>query len=222
MYRMINQGETFAGRRLGLVWLWALLQLLASATFLIWLCFRPGLFDWYYPVLVSRDHAGDAGLIVRWLDSREPGVWLNSHLKKGALRPKEIAHFEDVRRVLRRGRILMACSWVALGVLGLVAQMKSKEIRAAQERVFILTGAILGLGLFFALWDWRVLFAWLHQPFFGPTSWRMPRAAYSLALYPERFWQVMSFAVIAGTILIGAVVLWGSALRRKAPAAAVT
>jgi integral membrane protein (TIGR01906 family) len=197
MELMSTKGDSLSPADALFVWGGAVLEWLAASMLAIWLLFQPAVFEVYYPKAVQRGNARDATAIVRWLWSSEEARLINTHLQSGALSMKEIAHYADVRRVLRQGFFLMLAAVALLGVL-LVIRRPSKTILAwVQARVCFLSAAFLLMLAILGFWDWRALFSALHDPFFGPTSWRFPKGSYSLALYPATFWQLMGVVALA-------------------------
>lgn len=175
----------------------------------IWLMFWPPVFEVGYVLIDARpERKTDAVMIVQWLHYRAPPAWLNANLSHGKLSRKEINHYADVREWVERFPLAIA------GLAGLwaafiaVVRRNGELIAAAQLRglCFLALGSLAG-GLL-ALWDWKVLFAWLHYPFFGSTSWRLSDSAYSLRLFPAAFWQMMSCVSLAVPMAMLALGWW--------------
>lgn len=177
-------------------WALGVVEVLALALAAIWLLMCPPVFERYYPIVKESARAADAASIVRWISSEENVFALNTGLRSGQLNRKELKHYADVRRWIRRVPAAMASLLCAGVILALISARRSELLQKAQWRGLAFLGVALGFGAVFAAWDWEVLFAWVHDPFFGPTSWKLSRGAYSLRLFPNEFWQVMGVAVI--------------------------
>jgi hypothetical protein len=206
--RNSSQGGFSRGVRL-LAWLFGMGQWTAALALSVWLLAWPPLFGLYYPPLKLHQETEDARSIVDWLAGREDLAALQAAVKSGHLSQKELDHFADVRELFSWmpfifGGILVACA-AALAVV-----KPSREwFWAAQKRGLILFGAaLLSLGLV-GLWDWKLLFAWIHYPFFGAASWKLPNASYSLQLFPMIFWQLMSAVFLAVAMLLSGALVWG-------------
>jgi uncharacterized membrane protein len=194
---MSTKGEPLSPSDALFVWAWAVLEWLAASTLAIWLLFQPPIFQVYYEKAVQQRNLNDAAAIVRWLWSGEEARLINTHLRAGALSVKELAHYADVRRVLHQGVYLMLAAFVLLGVLLALRRPSRVLLALAQPRVCFLSAAFLLMLALLGIWDWRALFSALHNPFFGPTSWRFPKGSYSLVLYPASFWQLMGVVALA-------------------------
>lgn len=185
-----------------LQWLTAGLQFLSLLSGSVWLLSRPFVFTLYYSN--PPQEARDAQAIVRWLNSQKPAKAINVPLRAGHLTDKETAHFGDVRRALQANQALfLACTTLLVGILAW-KRFSPTLIRAAQPRCLVLCGTLSLFSLVLALWDWKVFFAWLHDPLFGPTSWRLPRNSYSLRLFPAPFWGAIGATVLLSPAVISA------------------
>jgi len=183
-----------------LQWLTAGLQFLSLLTGSIWLLSRPAVFILYYSN--PPQEARDAQAIVRWLNSQTSATEINVPLRAGHLADKETAHFADVRRALQVNQVLfLACTTLLVGILAW-KRFSPTLIFAAQTRCLVLCGTLWLFALVLAVWDWKVFFAWLHDPLFGPTSWRLPRNSYSLQLFPASFWRAIGAAVLLSPVVI--------------------
>lgn len=173
-----------------MAWVIGILEVTALLLGAGWLLMRPAIFGWYYPAVKESARAPDAARIVRWLSNRE-SIWtLNPGLKWGQLRRNELDHYEDVRRWLNRvPAALLGVS--AAGALGVLMNRRAGMLEAVQWRGLAFLGFLLVFGACFAAWDWKVFFAWIHYPFFGESSWKLSRGAYSLQLFPAQFWRLM-------------------------------
>jgi Protein of unknown function (DUF1461) len=90
---------------------------------------------------------------------------------------------------------------LATVVLALAWRPPRRLLAAAQWRGLLFWAALLaGIGGL-AWWDWPRFFAWVHHPFFGDRSWRLPDDAYSLVLFPTRFWRILAAAVLASPVV---------------------
>lgn len=187
-------------------WVLGGLQVLFSMALAAWLLTLPAFFGVYYSLLRPSAHDADATAVVQWLRTEHRTRSLNLALSDGKLTDKELRHFQDVRQQFPWfGRTALAAA--ALTALLIVATRPSREAFAAvQWRALWIWAALLLVLGGFAAWDWKLFFAWMHQPFFGDRSWRMPRNSYSLVLFPASFWQVTAACVLLApglTLLAG-------------------
>ena len=174
-----------------LAWGLGLVELVFCLVASVWLLFRPALFQVYYPLLRVPASRADAARVVEWIAGDEPQTALQRSLTSGRMSERELNHFQDVRAVIQRAPGLLAMGTAAL--VAVVLFRPPKRVWRHAQKAGLVIWAVTGLGaVLLAAWDWRVLFAWLHQPFFGTTSWRLPNGCLSLQLYPERFWQFMA------------------------------
>ncbi|MEW6156499.1 MAG: DUF1461 domain-containing protein [Verrucomicrobiota bacterium] len=189
-----------SGRFVLAAWAMALAELLAVVGLAIFLFSRPAVFSFYYRWLHEQGEFQDAQRIVDWVSGKRPALPLP--LMGGQLTPKEIRHYEDVRQLFEKvpGAAVLAAIVGALIVYG--ARERRELFAAAQVRALILFSLFLMASAALAWWDWKTFFAWVHQPFFGSTSWRLGRGAYSLQLFPKAFWQITGCTVIAFTGLL--------------------
>lgn len=191
-------------------WVFGGLQVLFSMALAAWLLTLPAAFGVHYSLLRPSAHNADAKAVVQWLRTEHRTRSLNLALRDGKLTDKELRHFQDVRQQFPWfGRTALAAA--ALTALLIVATRPSREAFAAvQWRALWIWAALL---LFFggtAVWDWKLFFAWMHQPFFGDRSWRMPRNSYSLVLFPASFWRFAAAWVLLApgfTLLAGWIAL---------------
>lgn len=202
-----------------LAWVLAVLQVGFSLAAAVWLLTVPAVFDVYYPLVRPSADASDARALMEWLSTDYRARSLQLAVKGGTLTEKELRHYLDVRRVLRWvPRAALGAAMLAV-VLMAVIKPSRELLRAVQWRAFGLWGALLLVCGGIACWDWKLFFAWMHQPFFGDRSWRMPRNSYSLALFPASFWRITAACVLlapALTLLAG----WFPMRRRSSPGAA--
>lgn len=179
-----------------------------------WLLTLPAFFRVYYPLLRFSEQSSDAERVVRWLSGDQRQRSLNLALSGGSLTARELEHYEDVRQLFRwfpRATV----GFALLTVLVIAACRPSFEaLAAAQSRGLIILAALFVFLGAFAWWDWKLLFAWIHQPFFGERSWRFQKDSYSLLLFPARFWR---FAI--GCVLLGPGLVLGFAALRIFPRA---
>jgi uncharacterized membrane protein len=168
----------------------------------IWLLTSPALFRWYYPRLNFSSHTHDAAAIVDWLstDYRERTLGLATHDRK--LDMQELKHYSDVRRVFQRFPELIAILAAATILSVLSSPAPRQTIRSAQAWGLLLWGGFLLCAGGLALWDWERFFALVHHPFFGDVSWRLSDDAYSLVLFPARFWGFAMTAVLLAPPLL--------------------
>jgi hypothetical protein len=214
--------EKPGGKVLALAWSLGLLEVLLAIATAMWLLSLPALFGVYYQALNISPHPRDAQTIVAWLASSQPEESINAALVEGQLWPKEISHFADVRKLFRWFP-LMAGALAVLSVAALFAAKPSMQtLLAAQARglLFWIILACFAGGL--AWWDWATFFAWVHYPFFGESSWRLPKSSYSLRLFPASFWRLLAGVVLAAPLLLLAMVAAASWLRARSASGAST
>jgi hypothetical protein len=206
-------------RELAFVWTFAVLQCLLTMLLSAWLLFRPSLLAIYYPRLVSQQQSQDAVAITQWLTQDRPATDLNPSLHHGSLQPKEIKHFEDVRHRLQQGLPVLLGTFVLLAAVLVLFRPSLHWLAQAQTRCAILAMIVSCFAIILACWDWRAFFAFVHQPLFGPTSWRMPSRAYSLQLFPPRFWQIMGMVLAFAPVVLSLVIfgLLSKAKRQSVP-----
>jgi len=142
-------------------------------------------------------HYDDANKITRGLWTDEPYQKISQSLKfRLKMNQKEIEHYEDVRSLLGKAKILVAvCAVIA--VLGFVI-VGWKVVWNAAFVSFILLGVIAGAWMWI---DWHSLFKSLHWVVFWDDSWKLPDRSYSLGLFPHTVWKLAG-GVIGGMVLI--------------------
>ncbi|MHC1764848.1 MAG: DUF1461 domain-containing protein [Verrucomicrobiia bacterium] len=187
-------------------WAFGGVQVLFSMALAAWLLTLPAVFGVYYSLLRPSAHTADAKAVVQWLRTEHRTRSLSHTLRDGKLTDKELRHFSDVRQQFPwfSRTALAAAGLAAL----LVARTKPSHeaFASAQSKAFWIWAALLLVLGGLALWDWKLFFAWMHQPFFGDRSWRMPRSSYSLVLFPASFWQFTAACVLLApglTLLAG-------------------
>jgi uncharacterized membrane protein len=183
-------------------WLLGSFEVLFCMAVTLWLLTSPALFSRYYPPLHISRHTRDAEAIVKWLSTSYRTRSLNLALTSGQLSSKELHHYADVRQVFRWFPRLATGFLIGLLALVTLARPVLPALARAQWRgllVWSFFWLILGGA---AWWDWNWFFARLHHPFFGDTSWRLPDAAYSLQLFPARFWRLAVTAVALGPLTV--------------------
>jgi hypothetical protein len=177
-------------------WLFGSLEMLALLIVSIWLLAAPRVFQAYYPFLNSRGNVSDATLVSKWLWSKGSVFDLNPNLSSGKFIRKELSHYADVRRWLRRTPPLFAGLLLSMGILWQISPTRETFSRA-QWRGLTLLMLLSTVSAAVAFWNWRFFFAAIHYPFFGSTSWKLPDNCYSLRLFPSLFWQFAGSIAIA-------------------------
>jgi uncharacterized membrane protein len=212
------------GRELGaknwLAWLLGGLEVLLALVMTVWILSVPAVFDVYYSLLNVSPHRQDASRIVKWLSSTQRERTLNLALIEGQLGPKELKHYSDVRRVFGSLPGVVAALALLTAVLLAITRSSLQVLTAAQWRGFCLWLLLLVSLGGLALWDWTTFFAWAHQPLFGDRSWRLPKGAYSLTLFPASFWRTLTAAVLGSPALLLGLAAIGLAVWRRARASA--
>lgn len=187
-------------------WVFGGLQVLFSMALAAWLLTLPAAFGVYYSLLRPSAHSADARAVVQWLRTEHRTRSLNLALRDGKLTDRELRHFVDVRQQFpwfgrtALAAVILAALWIA------VARPSRGAFAAAQRRALWIWAALLLVLGGLAVWDWKLFFAWMHQPFFGDRSWRMPRSSYSLVLFPASFWKFTAACVLLApglTLLAG-------------------
>jgi uncharacterized membrane protein len=213
---MRNSGRNgFSWWQGGGAWFFGTAQWLAALALALWLLAFPPVFGLYYPAFKTDQDREDARAIVDWLAGGGDLNALQAAVLKGHLSQKELDHFADVRALFRKMPLVFGT--VLIGMIALLAWKKpSREwFWAAQKRgLIVFAGALFCLAVL-GVWNWKLLFAWVHYPFFGATSWKLPNSAYSLQLFPMFFWQVMSAVFLAAATLVSGALALG--LQRLVP-----
>ncbi len=130
-----------------------------------------------------------------------------------AFNPRELAHMEDVKRVLwALWGAGAASGLLALG--GTVALAVHPHTRPRAPIALLggslLTVALVGAAGLLMLLGWDTFFTGFHRIFFPPGSWTFAHSDTLLRLYPERFWMDMG-GILVGFILTGALLIAGGA-----------
>lgn len=126
-----------------------------------------------------------------------------------AFSPKELAHMEDVKRVLwALWGTGAASGLLALGGTVALAVRPHTRRRAS---IALLGGSLLTMALVAAagllmLLGWDAFFTGFHEILFSPGSWTFAHSDTLLRLYPERFWMDMG-GMLVGFILAGALLI---------------
>jgi uncharacterized membrane protein len=141
-------------------------------------------------------HYQDANRITGGLWTQEPYQEISDSLKFRKMNKKEIHHYEDVRSLLGKARIVVG----VCAVLVLIGFMRvgCGTVWNSGFASFLLLGVVLGVWM---LIDWHSLFKSLHWVIFLDDSWKLPNRSYSLGLFPHSVWQ-MAGGVIGGLVLI--------------------
>jgi uncharacterized membrane protein len=179
-----------------LTWVLGGVEMLLSMAVAIWLLTSPALFRLYYPVLHISPHTHDAIAVVDWLSTNSRERSLGVAMQDRRLDNRELKHFSDVRRVFGHFPKAMAVLGAIMALLLLAGRGRLATIALAQKRGLICWSLLLLIIGGFAWWDWQRFFAWVHHPFFGDVSWRLPDEAYSLVMFPARFWRLAVIAVL--------------------------
>jgi uncharacterized membrane protein len=194
-----------AGKDLAWAWVIGVLGVLLVMAATMWVLTMPAVFKAYYSALGISPWKEDAQTIVNWLASSQAGDSINPQLVNGQLRPKEVSHFGDVRRLFGWFPVIAGVLLVLSALAVCAAKPSRQTLLAAQARGFLFWLVIVGFAGGLSWWDWETFFAWIHYPFFGATSWRLPNSAYSLKLFPASFWRLL-----AGILLLAPLLILGS------------
>jgi uncharacterized membrane protein len=141
-------------------------------------------------------HYEDANKITGGLWTDEPYQDISDSLKFKKMNKKEIYHYQDVRSLLGKARIVVGVC--ALLVFMGVMWAGWRIIWYSAFASFVVLGVILGIWM---LIDWHSLFKSLHWVIFLDDSWKLPNTSYSLGLFPHKVWQLAG-GVIGGMVLI--------------------
>ena len=197
-----------------LTWTFSLLLIPTLLCLSIWFFCYPFVFRQFYKLSVGEEQMREASRVVGWLGGSAPVEDLAARLRGGALGEKEMAHFVDVRAWLLHAKTFAIVGSLALVIISFLARGRvssfAEFLIAAGGRALLIFGALVLLGGVFALWDWKLFFAWIHYPFFGATSWKLPKASYTLQLFPTAYWRLMGIA-LALTPLVTLVAIVGGA-----------
>jgi uncharacterized protein DUF1461 len=126
---------------------------------------------------------------------------------------EEIAHFEDVRRVV----VVLLAAWVAgLVLIGAVAaRVRDRSlVRRGLGAGARLTLALVAATSLLMLVSFQAFFEGFHWIFFEGDTWRLPERGTARSLYPDAFWAHVGGAM-ALLVLAQAVALL-AALRPRA------
>jgi integral membrane protein (TIGR01906 family) len=128
-----------------------------------------------------------------------------------AFTPRELAHMEDVKRVL--WGLWGAGAAAGLLILGGTVALAVSLHARRRAPLALLGGGLLTMGLVAAvgllmLLGWDTFFTGFHQILFSPGSWTFSYSDTLLRLYPERFWMDMG-GVLVGGLLAGALLIAG-------------
>jgi integral membrane protein (TIGR01906 family) len=201
-------------------WSLGVLEVILGMALSLWLLTSPALFRIYYPTLSVSAHARDAAAILDWLATNYRERSLNLALADAKLTQKELTHYSDVRRVFRQfPKVTLGLAFLTV-LLAVALRPSLRVISIAQWRGLIFWSLLVLLVGGWAWWDWKQFFAWVHHPFFGDTSWRLPNNSYSLQLFPAPFWAALASAVLlAPVLLVGPAALALKTLLAKPPEA---
>ena len=207
--------STSSVRRSWRAWVIGPFEVLFAMALIVWLLTLPALFDWYYPALRVSPHPNDASQVVRWLAGNKVERALYLATVDGKLRAKELRHFSDVRRVFRNLPQVVAGLGLVLFIAALALRPSRQELARAQVSGLTFWAVLLLTVGGLAWWNWALFFAWVHHPFFGDTSWRLPDNCYSLQLFPGWFWRVMAATVLLTPAAALACLAWLLRPRQK-------
>jgi uncharacterized membrane protein len=141
-------------------------------------------------------HYQDANRITGGLWTQESYEKISDSLKVRKMNKKEINHYEDVRSLLGKARIVVG---VCAGVVFIGFMWAGwRRVWNSGFIIFVLLGIILGVWM---LIDWHSLFKSLHWVIFLDDSWKLPNRSYSLGLFPHAVWQLAG-GVIGGLVMI--------------------
>ncbi len=128
-----------------------------------------------------------------------------------AFNPRELAHMEDVKRVLwSLWGVGVASGLLVLGGTVALAVYPHTRRRAPLALLggSLLTVALVAAAGLLMLLGWDTFFTGFHGIFFSPGSWTFAYSDTLLRLYPERFWMDMG-GMLVGLILVGAFLIAG-------------
>jgi integral membrane protein (TIGR01906 family) len=130
-----------------------------------------------------------------------------------AFNAEEMAHFEDVRRVVTLFLAAWAAGLLVIGAAAAVTRDRS-AVRRALGAGAGLTLALVAATTLLMLVSFPTFFAGFHAIFFEGDTWRLPDEGTARSLYPDAFWALAGGAIVA-LVLLQAVALI-AALRRRA------
>ncbi len=126
---------------------------------------------------------------------------------------EEIAHFEDVRRVV----VLFLAAWAAgvsvIAAAATLARDRSLMLRGLGAGGRLTLGLVAGTSLLMLV-SFQAFFEGFHGIFFEGETWRLPEDGTARSLYPDAFWAHVGGAIVV-LVLAQAVALL-VALRRRA------
>jgi integral membrane protein (TIGR01906 family) len=108
---------------------------------------------------------------------------------------EEIAHFEDVRRVV----VVFVAAWAAgLAVIAAAALVGDRSLvrRALGAGARFTLALVAGISLLMLV-SFRTFFEGFHAIFFEGDTWRLPESGTARSLYPDAFWAHVGGAMVA-------------------------
>ena len=182
---------------LWLAWGLGLGELIALVLATVWLLFWPPVFWVYCPRLGFSPSSRDALFIANWIAGDAGTQVLNVGLAGGELSFAEIAHFEDVRRLVHRLPSVLAGWLLGGGLFALWTRPTWKTWHQAHKHALMTLGCLAAITVVYALLDWHAFFGLLHKLLFPTNSYIFPRHAYSLQLFPGAFWRAAGILCLA-------------------------
>lgn len=179
--------------------LWLTLALLATPAFLRWEYARlPS------PAgLEASDRQALAEATTRYVLGRSPRAEVETLRDAGAplYAAEEIAHLDDVRRLIDRVRALaLGAGLVLLAVVLMPPLRRRADLPRALELGGWLCVGLIGLAAVGLTIGWSWLFTTFHELLFPPGTWRFSLDSGLIRLFPDRFW--FDSALALGTLFL--------------------
>ena len=123
---------------------------------------------------------------------------------------RELAHMEDVKRVVQGSLRTWYAALVGLVLLGFWARRRGRwmDFRRALRRGGWLTLILMGLMALAVVAAFGVFFVAFHQVFFEPGTWVFDYRDTLIRLFPERFWQDVFLIGALLTVVMALVLLY--------------
>jgi integral membrane protein (TIGR01906 family) len=146
--------------------------------------------------------------------SQTPQLTVNKHGEPLPLyNEKELIHMEDVRNIVQLFTILQIASiliFIGMAILIYLMNGLEKLLRGIQIGA-IVTGALTGILIIWALIDFNSLFLLFHYISFTNNLWVLdPSKDYLIMMFPEGFFNDAAILIVS-SILIEAAIIWVAA-----------
>lgn len=155
---------------------------------------------------------------------RSPQVEVDiSGIKRPVYSPKELTHLEDVRKIIDVFKILEILSSIVLLAMGayIFFRFGVRELLKGLQTGAIVTVALLGSAMLWAIIDFQSIFYFFHILSFSNDLWLLdPATDYLIMMFPSGFFFDAAMRMVA-TIIAAAIIIWIAAyvMKRVLPTA---